>query len=226
MELMNWFCMSMLDQLVIGFTDDILAYSKTNKPNEEHLGEVLETLKSERLYVKFSECAILMQRGHVITYTLKQLKPHDANYPTHDLELGVVVFSFKIWRWLDVVNDYDCDILYRLGKANVVVDTLSRKATNVPIRDLFLRMSVTSPLLDLIKEAQIEGLKEENQKNEKTRGQISTFIRDIRGLLTKCGRVWVLFSGGVRQTLLEEVHKSKFSIHLGTTKMYRDLRLS
>ena len=41
---------------------------------------------------------ILMQRGHVIAYASRQLKPHEANYPTHDLELGVVVFALKIWR--------------------------------------------------------------------------------------------------------------------------------
>ena len=40
---------------------------------------------------------VLMQRGHIITYASIQLKPHEANYPTHDLELGAVVFSLKIW---------------------------------------------------------------------------------------------------------------------------------
>ena len=42
--------------------------------------------------------AVLMQRGHVIAYASRQLKPHEANYPTHDLELGAVVFALKIWR--------------------------------------------------------------------------------------------------------------------------------
>ncbi|CAH1431388.1 unnamed protein product [Lactuca virosa] len=42
--------------------------------------------------------AVLMQRGHVISYASRQLKPHEANYPTHDLELGAVVFALKIWR--------------------------------------------------------------------------------------------------------------------------------
>ena len=97
-----------------------------------------------------------MQMGHVIMYALRQLKTHEANYPTCDLKLGPMVFSFKIWRdylyrvrctiftdhksfryltdlpnlnvgqprLLDVVNDCDCEILYHLGKANVVVDAL------------------------------------------------------------------------------------------------------
>ena len=41
---------------------------------------------------------MLMQRGHVITYALRQLKPHETRYPTHDLELEVVVFAQKIWH--------------------------------------------------------------------------------------------------------------------------------
>ena len=55
-------------------------------------------------------------------------------------------------RWLDVVKDYNCEILYHLGKANVVADALSCKAA--PIRDIFLRMTVVSPLLEQIREAQ------------------------------------------------------------------------
>ncbi|TLX68617.1 hypothetical protein E9993_23210, partial [Labilibacter sediminis] len=48
--------------------------------------------------------------------------------------------------------------------------------------------------------------------------------RDGRGLLTRYGRVWVPIAGGNRKILMEEAHKSKFSIHPGATKMYRDLR--
>ena len=40
--------------------------------------------------------AVLMQRGHVIAYASRQLKPHETRYPTHDLELGAVVFALKI----------------------------------------------------------------------------------------------------------------------------------
>ena len=41
---------------------------------------------------------ILMQRGHVIGYASRQLKPHETNYPTHNLELGAIVFALKVWR--------------------------------------------------------------------------------------------------------------------------------
>ncbi|GJR00785.1 putative reverse transcriptase domain-containing protein [Tanacetum coccineum] len=103
--------------------------------------------------------AVLMQREKVISYASRQLKIHEKNYTTHDLELGAVVFALKIWRhylygtkctvftdhkslqhilnqkelnmrqrrWLELLSDYDCDIRYHPGKANVVADALSRK---------------------------------------------------------------------------------------------------
>ena len=120
----------------------------------------------------------------MIAYASRQLKPYEVNYPTHDLELGVMVFSVKIWRhdlyrvqctiytdhnrlrylidqpnlnmrqwiWMDMVKDYDCEILYHSGKANVVADALSCKAVSTPIIYVCLRMVFTSPMLDLIKE--------------------------------------------------------------------------
>ena len=104
--------------------------------------------------------AVLMQNGNVVAYASRQLKTHERNYPTHDLELAAVVFALKIWRhylygnkceiytdhqslkyiftqkelnmrqrrWLELVKDYDCEILYHPGKANRVADALSRKS--------------------------------------------------------------------------------------------------
>ena len=104
---------------------------------------------------------VLMQNGKVVAYASRQLKPHEKNYPTHDLELAAVIFALKIWRhylygvkceiytdhkslkyiytqkelnlrqrrWLELMKDYDISINYHLGKANVVADALSRKAT-------------------------------------------------------------------------------------------------
>ena len=123
-----------------------------------------------------------MQRGHVIAYASRQLKPHEANYPKHDLELGAVVFALKILRhylygvqctiytdhkslrylidqpnlnmrqrrWLDVVKDYDCEILYHPGKTNIVADALSHKVVATQIRDVCLRMIVITLLLEHI----------------------------------------------------------------------------
>ncbi|GJV61660.1 putative reverse transcriptase domain-containing protein [Tanacetum coccineum] len=65
-------------------------------------------------------------------------------------------------RWLDLVKDYDCEICYHPGKANVVADALSHKEREKVTRIRLLRMIVTSDLFDRIKAAQVEALKEEN----------------------------------------------------------------
>ena len=92
-------------------------------------------------------------------------------------------------RWLDVVKDYDYEILYHSGKANVVADALSHKAVAITIRDICMRMIVITPLLEQIRETQVEGLKEEHQKCEQIIGQVASFDYDNRGLLTLLGRV-------------------------------------
>jgi hypothetical protein len=101
-----------------------------------------------------------MQDGYVVAYASRQLRKHEEHYPTHDLELVVIVHSLKIWRhyligkrceiysdhkslkyiftqldlnlrqrrWLELIKDYDLGINYHPGKANVVVDALSRRS--------------------------------------------------------------------------------------------------
>ncbi|KAJ9553882.1 LOW QUALITY PROTEIN: hypothetical protein OSB04_017927 [Centaurea solstitialis] len=199
---------------------------------------------------------VLMQRGRVIAYASSQLKAHEVNYPTHDLELAAVVFALKLWRhylygvhctidadhkslryfmdqqnlnmrqrrWLEVVKDYDCEILYHPGKTNVVADALSRKGSMLLLRVPCMRLTVSTSLIELIRQSQVEAIKADNQKRERIKGQVDQLVADSRGLLTRYGRVWVPVSCEARQTLLDEAHKSKFSIHPGATKMYRDLR--
>ncbi|GJU23906.1 putative reverse transcriptase domain-containing protein [Tanacetum coccineum] len=100
----------------------------------------------------------LMQRVKVIAYTSRQLKIHEKNYTTHDLELGAVVFALKIWRHYlyELFSDYDCEIRYHPRKANVVTDALSRKEIVRPKRVRAMNMTLQSSIKDKIQAAQKE----------------------------------------------------------------------
>ncbi|KAD7479542.1 hypothetical protein E3N88_02678 [Mikania micrantha] len=95
-----------------------------------------------------------MQRGKVIAYASRQLKVHEVNYPTHDLELAAKELNMRQRRWIELLKDYDCEILYHPGKANVVADALSRKEEHEPIRVTAMKIVISSDLVDQIKEAQ------------------------------------------------------------------------
>ncbi|GJS59542.1 putative reverse transcriptase domain-containing protein, partial [Tanacetum coccineum] len=176
--------------------------------------------------------AVLMQREKVTAYASRQLKTHKENYTTHDLELGAIVFSLRLWRhylygtkcvaftdhkrlryilnqkelnlrqrrWIELLSDYDCEIRYHLGKANVVADALSQKERNRPLRVRSLVMTVHNNLPKQILEAQKEAMKRKNVKAE------------------NLGRF------GLRDLILRESYKSKYSIHPGLDKMYQDMK--
>nr|GEX08948.1 putative reverse transcriptase domain-containing protein [Tanacetum cinerariifolium] len=307
-DLMNRVCKPYLDKFMIVFIDDILIYSKDEKEHKEHLKVILELLKKEELYAKFSKCefwipkyqrfiegfskiaktmtkltqkgvkfdwgekqkaafqllkqnlcsapilalpegsedfvvycdssykglgAVLMQRDKVITYASRQLKILEKNYTTHDLELRSVVFALKIWRhylyetkctiftdhkslqhildqkelnmrqrrWLELLRDYDCEIRYHPGKANV---TKARKPENIKNED-------------------VEGMLVKNSKDlEKLRTEKLEPHTD--GTLCLNGRSWLPCYGDLRTVIMHESYKSKYSIHPDSNKMYQDMK--
>ncbi|GJT49449.1 putative reverse transcriptase domain-containing protein [Tanacetum coccineum] len=387
MDLMNRVCKPYLDKFVIVFIDDILIYSKNKQEHEEHLKLILELLKKEELYAKFSKCefwipkvqflghvidsqgihvdpakiesikdwaspkspteirqflglagyyrrfiegfskiakpmtkltqkkvkfewgdkqettfqllkqklcsapilalpegsedfivycdasikglgAVLMQREKVIAYASRQLKIHEKNYTNHDLELRAVVFSLKLWRhylygtkctlftdhkslqhilnqkelnmrqrrWLELLSDYDCEIHYHPGKVNVVVDALSRKEQEPPLRVRALVMTIGLNLPKQILDAQTKVRKPENIKNEDVGGMLVENSKDLKKFRTEklepradrtlCfnGRSWLPCYGDLRTVIMHESHKSKYSIHPGSDKMYQDMK--
>ncbi|GKE50925.1 putative reverse transcriptase domain-containing protein [Tanacetum coccineum] len=132
--------------------------------------------------------AVVMQNEKVIAYASRQLKIHEKNYTTHDLELGAVVFALKIWRHY---------------------------------------------LLDLPKQilnAQTEAQKPENLKNEDIGGMIRRDITKEKlepcadGTLFLNGRSWLPCYGDLRTVIIHESHKSKYSVHPGSDKMYQDMK--
>ncbi|GKC16041.1 putative reverse transcriptase domain-containing protein [Tanacetum coccineum] len=167
---------------------------------------------------------VLMQREKVMFAeregdVSRQLKVHEKNYTTHDLELGSVVFALKIWRHylygtkctvftdhksiqhildqkelnmrqrrlLELLSDYDCDIRYHPGKANVVADALSR------------------------------GMIRKDIPKEKLEPRVD-------GTLCLNGKSWLPCYGDLRSVIMHESHRSKYFIHPGSEKMYQDMK--
>ncbi|GKB18768.1 putative reverse transcriptase domain-containing protein [Tanacetum coccineum] len=174
----------------------------------------------------------LMQREKGIAYASCQLKFHKKNYTTHDLELGAVVSALKMWRhclysikcvvftnhkslqhiidqkklnmrqrrWLELLSDYDYEIQYHLRKANMVADALSQKERSKPLQVRALVMTIS---LNLLK-------------------QILKPCAD--GMLCLNNQSWIPCFGDLRALIMHESHKSKYSIHPGSDKMYQDMK--
>ncbi|GJX78496.1 putative reverse transcriptase domain-containing protein [Tanacetum coccineum] len=220
MDLMNQVCKPYLDKFVIMFIDDILIYSKDEKEHEDHL-------KKEELYAKFLKCEFwLSKREKVIAYASRQLKIHEKNYTTHDLDLGAVHIldqkdlNKRQHRWLELLSDYDYEIRYHPRKANVVADALSRKEQAKPLRVRSLMMTIDLNLPLRFNES----LKKENVRGENLRGMDKKF--EIRPDGTRCfeKRSWLPCLGGVRDLIIHDSHKSKYSIHPRSDKIYYDLK--
>ncbi|GJR04429.1 putative reverse transcriptase domain-containing protein [Tanacetum coccineum] len=170
------------------------------------------------------------------------------------LELGAVVFALKMWRyylygtkcvlfthhkslqhildqkelnmrqrrWLELLNDYDCEIRYHPGKANVVADALSRKERSKPLRALVMTIGLN--LLKHILSDQSEAKKEENFINEDLHGMINKLEPRADGTLHLNNQSWIPLYDDLRALIVHESHKSKYSIHHGSDKMYQDLK--
>nr|GEV80705.1 retrotransposon protein, putative, Ty3-gypsy subclass [Tanacetum cinerariifolium] len=234
MNLMNRVCKPYLDKFVIMFIDDILVYAKDKEEHKNHLKIILELLKNERLYAKFSKCDFWLDSeqflGHVIDCIGVHVDPIKSwAAPTTPTEVrkflvlarycmrfieGAVLFTLRLWRhylygtkcvvftdhkslqyilnqkelnlrqrrWIELLSDYDCEIRYHPGKANVVAESLNRKERDKPLCVYALMMTVHNDLPKQIRKAQEEAMKGKNAKTKK-------FQRLIKPIFELCPHV-------------------------------------
>ncbi|GKF92633.1 hypothetical protein Tco_0279352 [Tanacetum coccineum] len=124
-------------------------------------------------------------------------------------------------RWIELFSDYDCEICYHLSKANVVVDALSRKERVNPKRVRDMNMILQSSIKDMILAAQKEAADEFAVFQK---GLDEMIEQRSDGTLYYLDQIWVPLKGEVRTLIMDEAHKSKYSVHLGADKMHYDLR--
>jgi hypothetical protein len=215
-----------------------------------------------------------MQEGWVISYSLWQLRRHEENYPTHDLELAVVVMTLRTWwhyllgnvvhiytnhkslkfiftqpdlnmrqrRWLELIKDYELEVHYHPGKANVIVDALSHKAhynylsavrltgeessTWVLLNLSLYNITLTPTLKGEIIAAQKndEGMGHIKRRMQEGDPKVACFHEDAEGTLWFKDRLVVPKKVAWNKKILDEAHNSTYFIHPGSTKMYHDLR--
>ncbi|GKD85846.1 putative reverse transcriptase domain-containing protein [Tanacetum coccineum] len=126
-------------------------------------------------------------------------------------------------RWLELLSDYDCEICYHPRKANVVTDALSLKERIKPLRVRALVMTIGLNLPVQILNAQVKARKEENYGTKDLCGMLKKLEHRANGTLCLKNRSWILCFGDLRALIMHESHKSKYSIHPGSDKMYQDL---
>ncbi|GJS28851.1 putative reverse transcriptase domain-containing protein [Tanacetum coccineum] len=127
-------------------------------------------------------------------------------------------------RWLELLSDYNYEIRYHLKKANVVADALSRKERIKPLRVGALVMTIGLNLHVQILDAQIKERKEENYGTKDLYGMIKKLEQRADGTLCLNSRSWIPCRGNLRELIMHESYKLKYSVHPGSDKMYQDLK--
>ena len=200
-------CVLMQREKVIAYASRQLKIPEKNYTTHDlELGAVVFALKIWRHYLYVTKCTI---------YTDHKSLQHIFDQKE---------LNMRQRRWVELLNDYDCALKYHPGKANVVADALSRKNIAKPRRVRALQLTIHTGLPDQIRNAQLEALKEENLQSESLRGMDKQLEVKSDGIRYFMERIWVPLYGNLRDLVMDESHKSRYSVHPGSDKMYHDLK--
>ncbi|VVA40329.1 PREDICTED: retrotransposon, partial [Prunus dulcis] len=172
---------------------------------------------------------VLMQHDRVIAYASRQLKKHEQNYPVHDLELAAVVFALKIWRHYlygetcQIFTDHKSlktaylPLLVELRKDGVELEMTQQGG-------ILASLHVRPILVERIIVAQLEDPTLCRIRGEVESGSRKDYAIRGDGALVTGTRICVPKNDYLKREILEEAHCSTYTMHPGSTKMYRTLR--
>ncbi|GJW41341.1 retrotransposon protein, putative, ty3-gypsy subclass [Tanacetum coccineum] len=250
MDLMNRIFHEYLDKFVIVFIDDILVYSKSEEEHERHLRIVLEILRQKKLYAKFSKCEFWLQQvaflGHIVSADGIIMDPSKVEaitkWPRPTTVRNERVFWGLCWL-LPTFEEYEteigvCSILtfhqvpvvfsyYSAASEERFGDDLERLDVELCVRGsggYWASMRIESNLMLQIKEAQRDDGELWAIVQNVEDGKHTEFSVDDDGVVWFEDRLCVPNDQALREKVMTEAHSSPFTIHPGSTKMYRDLK--
>ncbi|GJV65795.1 putative reverse transcriptase domain-containing protein [Tanacetum coccineum] len=250
MDLMNCVCKPYLDKFVIMFIDDILIYSHNEKEHEEHLKTIMELLKKEELYAKFSKCEFWINTvkflGHVIGSSgyyrrfikgfskiakpMTELTQKNQKFDWgEDQEEAFQLLKQKLCATpiLALPKGSEDFVVYCDASIKGLGAVLMQRMKVIAYSSRQLKIhkkNYTTHDVEL-EEAQKEAIRVENLEVKDISGMLKKLEARADGTLCLDNRSWLPCYGDMRSLIMHESHKSKYSIHPGADKMYHDLKM-